>query len=398
MSVTLVAPRVALHPDLNCGSGDLVETARNQMVDADPFGSFHGQSSPPASVHDLALCIGGVNTALSFVRAVFVNATGWMAGVSVRAPVPISNPENGTSIGALAAACLGVAQVFKLALGWPAASLIRDGIFDMFELDWTDAPGVGPIPSPDVGRMLMVGAGAVGSSAAYCMRLAGLEGQVTILDKDVVEIPNLNRSPVFDRRSLGRVKSEVVAAHLAGSALSATASDLWWDDYIAQHVRSTFRFDVWLPLANERGVRSAMQHSVPPAMVHASTTANWGVNHGRHIPSADDCLADRFPDETDAAPLACASGQVMDQEEQIDAALPFCSLFAGLLVTAELLRLQLEIGPPVPNFAMLDWHGTLDTLHKWDKEPRLDCICREQGLETHAKFNEGTRHWSRFRF
>ena len=398
-TVTLVAPRVALHPDLNYGSSDLVKTALNQMVDADPFGSFDGRSTPPTSAHDLALCIGGVDAAaLSVDRAVFVSAAGWMAGVSAKRPSPIATAETGNSVGALAAACLGVAQVFKMALDVPAASLIRDGIFDMFELDWADAPRVGPAPSTDIGRLLMVGAGAVGSSATYCMRMAGCEGQITILDKDVVEVSNLNRSPIFGRQTHGCAKSAVVAAHLAGSALEATAHRLWWDEYIAQRDRSTLQFDVWLPLANERGVRSAMQHNVPPAMVHASTTLNWGVNHGRHLPGTDDCLAERFPDETGAAPLACASGRAVDQEEAVDAALPFCSVFAGLLVTAELLRLQLEIDPPVPNYALIDFHGTLETVQKMDMKSRPDCICREHDPETHAMFNKGTRHWSKFQF
>lgn len=396
--VTLVAPRVPLHPDLNYGSCDLVESALDQMADADPFGSFRHQSRLPSADHAIALCVGGADAARSAAQAVFVNATGWLASVSKKRPIPISNAENSNSIGAIAAACLGVAQAFKMALGMPADKLIRDGVFDMFRLDWTTAPDVGPIPSINVGRLLLVGAGAVGSSAVYCMRMAGLKGQITILDRDLVDITNLNRSPIFGRQTYGCAKSVVAAEHLAGSALEATAHGLWWEQYIMERDRSTLQFDVWLPLANERGVRWSMQNSVPPAMVHASTTSNWGVNHGRHLPGADDCLADRFPNQVRSSDLACASGTVVEQEEQIDAALPFCSLFAGLLVTAELLRLQQPIEPPVPNFALIDWYGTTEIVQKWDKQPRPDCICRSQDQQFHEMFNKGTKYWSKFRF
>jgi hypothetical protein len=58
----------------------------------------------------------------------------------------------------------------------------------------------------------------------------------------------------------------------------------WWDAFARRKGRRFFDYDVWLPLANEFGVRHALQHSVPPLMIHASTTANWGVNHGRHLP------------------------------------------------------------------------------------------------------------------
>ena len=141
-----------------------------------------------------------------------------------------------------------------------------------------------------------------------------------------------------------------------------------------------------------------MQNNVPPVMVHASTTANWGVNHGRHIPGTDDCLVDRFPGEAGAAELVCATGKTLVEGEPIDAALPFCSLFAGLLITAELLRLQLPDYPQVPNFALLDWYGSLGTIQKWNRARRPGCICRLQDQDLHATFNKATKYWSRFGF
>ena len=396
--VTLVAPRAALPPALGSRSDNVVEAALKQMRDADPFGSFHAQNSPPRSQHDIALCVGDDVPKLPAARSVFINAVGWLAGISLEGPSPISRTENGNCVGAIAAACFGVAQVFKMALGLPEDSLLRDGVFDVFGLDWTDALNAGPSPKTDIGRLLMVGAGSVGSSAAYCLQLTGVTGEVTILDKDVVKIPNFNRSPIFGRQTIGLSKSKATAAHLAESGLRAIARPVWWNDYIEQQDRRTLPFDVWLPLANDFGVRFSMQSNVPPLMIHASTTANWGVNHGRHLPGTDDCLADRFPDEGSAADLTCATGETIVQDERIGAALPFCSLFAGLLVTAELLRLQLPDYPQAPNFALFDWYATLDTIQKWDKAPRLGCICRQQNRDFHRTFNKTTRHWSKFRF
>lgn len=396
--VTLVAPCVALHPALGSPSGNLIETALKQMRDADPFGSFCAQDSPPQSVHDIALCVGDDVPELPAARPVFVNAVGWLASISQKRPSPILRTENENCVGPIAAACFGVAQVFKMALGIPENSLLRDGIFDLFRLDWTDTLNAGPSPETDIGRLLMVGAGSVGSSAVYCMRMASVTGEITILDKDIVKIENFNRSPIFGRQTIGLSKSKAAAAHLAKSGLRAIALPVWWNDYIKKQYRKTFPFDVWLPLANDFGVRFSMQNNVPPLMIHASTTANWGVNHGRHLPSTDDCLADRFPNDGTSADLVCATGETIVQDERIDAALPFCSLFAGLLVTAELLRLQLPNYPQVPNFALLDWYATLDTIQKWDKAPRSSCICREQNRDFHQMFNKTTRHWSKFRF
>ena len=395
--VTLVAPRTVLHPALGSRS-NVLEAALNQMRDADPFGSYQAQESPPRFQHDVALCVGDEVPELPVARPVSVNACGWLAGISRDVASPISPTENGNCVGAIAAACFGVAQVFKMALGLPDDRLLQDGVFDVFTMDWTDRPNAGPVPATDIGRLLMVGAGSVGSSAAYCMRMAGITGEVTILDEDVVKIPNFNRSPIFGRQTLGLNKSEVTAAHLAESGLRATACPVWWNDYIVEQDRRTLPFDVWLPLANDFGVRLSMQNNVPPMMIHASTTANWGVNHGRHLPGTDDCLADRFPDEVEAKDLACATGNAIVHQDRIDAALPFCSLFAGLLVTAELLRLQLPDYPQVPNFALFDWYSSLNTIQKWDKSPKRGCICRQQDRDLHQVFNRTTRYTSKYVF
>jgi hypothetical protein len=157
-------------------------------------------------------------------------------------------------------------------------------------------------------------------------------------------------------------------------------------------------FDVWLPLANEFGVRRAMQHSVPPLMIHASTTSNWGVNHARHLPGLDECLEDRFPVEVSARDLACSTGQVQVQGSSIDAALPFASVFAGLLIIAELMRPKVPGYPQVPNFALIDWYGSLELIQAWNRVPRSGCICREQGREFHDLFNQRTRYRPLFDF
>jgi hypothetical protein len=153
-----------------------------------------------------------------------------------------------------------------------------------------------------------------------------------------------------------------------------------------------------LPLANEFGVRHAMQHSVPPLMIHASTTANWGVNHGRHVPGRDDCLTDRFPVTVSADELTCATAQVEIANVSVDAALPFASMFAGLLIAADLVRAQLLDYPHVPNFALFDWYGSLDAIQAWDRKPRSGCICRDQGRAFHERFNATTKYGKFFEF
>jgi len=392
--VTLVMPPMKADPALGLGGDDLGELVIAQMRDADPFGQFRlGERDDQAYV---TLDIGEGGTVPNGPNPVHINASGWLAAISREEPTSLPVHGEPNWVGAIAAACLGVAQVFKIAVGMPTSQYLRDGVLDMFQLAWSSDRNQSPWPADlNIGKILMVGAGSVGSAAAYCMRLAGLAGALTIVDKDLVEVENFNRSPLFGRSAYGLNKAKTVEAFLNGSSLTSLGVPLWWNDFLLQHTRSSIDFDVWLPLANEFEVRQAIQHNVPPLMIHASTGNNWGVNHGRHIPGRDDCLVDRFPADT-APSFTCATGPIPTSAKPIDAALPFASLFAGLLITADLVRAQLPGYPQIPNFALFDWYGPLNVIQAWDRIPREGCICKEQGSSFHRLFNAGTKHWHLF--
>lgn len=396
--VELVTPTRVLHPELGLGDSDLADFALRQMRNADPFGTFRRRSDDDTTSAGIALCVGDAIPS-GVPSTVFVASGGWLGALSLDSPMELEGGGDKNCLGALAAAALGVAQTFKVALGLPRECLLRDGVFDLFRLGWTTTGETGPWPTDTaLGRVLMVGAGSVGSSAAYCMRLASLGGHVTVLDKDIVKIENFNRSPLFDRNTLGLTKAEATKRFLSGSAIDCEPLGIWWKDFVETWNRADWAFDVWLPLANEFGVRHSMQHNVPPLMIHASTTANWGVNHSRHLPTADDCLVDRFPASASVNNLACATAAVSVDEVTVDAALPFSSFFAGLLVVADLVRGNLPGYPQVPNFALFDWFGSMETIQAWDRRPRPECICRRQDRHFHERFNGGTKHWPSFRF
>jgi hypothetical protein len=396
--VDLVSPAVASTLPWDTGVSDLGAAVLAQMKGADPFGEF--TLRPGASGADgLTLCIGPSVPSVVTGPVVLVNAAGWLASITPGEPMALPTGDDGNCLGAIAASCFGVAQVFKVAVQAPADRYPRLRYFDLSRLCWANLPETLGYPSDlDFGKVLMIGAGSVGSAAAYCARLAGLRGRLTILDRDKVKFENLNRSPVFNVGAVGSDKARVVGDFLAGSGISTAWEPLWWDEFLVQRGRKSFDFDAWLPLANERGVRRSIQHNLPPLMIHASTTANWGVNHGRHIPGRDDCLIDRFPHEVDAAQLACATGPVVVRDTSIDAALPFSSLFAGLLIAAELVKAQMPGYPQVPNFALFDWFRSFEDIQGWDRRPRPGCICMEQGREIHDLYNSRSKYRQSFKF
>lgn len=397
--VTILLPATSINPLLGFGEGGLGEFAIKVMRDADPFGDFQLATQASPLDHPIELCIGGEPSSTERLHKVFINASGWRASLSRQHVLELPRTGDHNVLGAIAAACLGVAQVFKAAVGASLTKPLREGVFDLFLLKWdSDGRQASWSASVNVGSVLMVGAGSVGSSAAYCMRMSGLAGCLSIVDKDPIKLENLNRSPLFNFGMLGEYKATAIANFLSQSAVVPVAVVQWWHEFLAEQGRKSFTFDTWLPLANEYGVRNDMQHHVPPLMIHASTTSNWGVNHGRHIPGRDDCLADRFPGDVSAQTFACSTGPVVNAEASVDAALPFASLFAGLLIVAELVRAQLPDYPQVPNFALFDFLGPLECIQAWDRRARAGCICRDQGAAFHQVFNSETRHAKHFRF
>ncbi len=134
--VTIVMPPTETHPALDMGSGDLGELVMAQMRDADPFGDFRIAASGDIT-SQMALWIGGGGQERPSPTGVFINASGWLASVSTKQPIDLPAGEDGNRLGAIAAACLGVAQIFKIAVGMPPTHYLREGILDLFRLDWS---------------------------------------------------------------------------------------------------------------------------------------------------------------------------------------------------------------------------------------------------------------------
>ncbi|MCX8173975.1 MAG: ThiF family adenylyltransferase [Thermoplasmata archaeon] len=62
-------------------------------------------------------------------------------------------------------------------------------------------------------KAAVVGAGALGNACANLLARAGF-GKIRVIDRDVVEITNLQRQILYTERDVGRAKAEVLATHL----------------------------------------------------------------------------------------------------------------------------------------------------------------------------------------
>ena len=214
-----------------------------------------------------------------------------------------------------------------------------------------------------------------------------------LIDHDHVEVENLDRSPLFGVADVDVPKVEVAERHLQGAVLTEPFPGRY-DEFVAKHGREPGDIDLILPLANEYGVRAAIEHNFPPIQVYGTTAASGGVNYHRHIPLAEDCSLCRFPiplHEKEAAMVCSVATIETAPGKQIDAALPFVSTAAASLVIADLVRLQLPDYPITSNFAYVDLLGPLETVASYQKRSQPSCQCNSRNRRIHAEYIGATR-------
>jgi len=349
----------------------------------DPCGTFRLGTRPEGHVISIGL---GAHVGEEFDW--YLGADRAIAYLS-RMPVGFT-PSAATLRGAALASCLGAAAVFRTQLGLAVVPRTLSA--------WNYAEGARAAPGPDtlepldVGRVLVVGAGAVGAGLAYWLHAFGVAGDWTVVDKDAVELHNTNRGLVFSaahadwphlRPDEAARKAQVVATVIPG----ARAFVGWYDDCGAVKEK----YDVILGLANDRNVRHLIAARNATVTLHATTGANWLSQLHRHIAGRDDCIWCRAG-EVQTPLLGCSSGKVEQPDgTSSDAALPFLSAASGLMLATALQRLQhgeLEVG------ARNDWRWDFDSPFRMASSGAR--LCRDDCRRVHAahlrqQINEGTR-------
>jgi hypothetical protein len=278
---------------------------------------------------------------------------GWWGGRGQLGNRPAVAGDAETDVlGAATAACLGAAALFHLSHGRNVQPVVVNlaerisGPVDDGDTADPAAPigGVGTrtVTGPiDAGNITIVGAGAVAHGLAWWAREFGHHGEWSDIDGDVAELSNTNRCLVMSAADAGwpaglpgappRAKADILA-----DMVHARSVPLWFDESSATEPPRT---DLILVLANERGVRARASALGEPILLHATTSPSWAAELHRHMPDVDDCPACRIPD-TASPTFACSTGPAGPEADSGDAALPFLSAAAGLMLTVALQHLS----------------------------------------------------------
>jgi len=148
--------------------------------------------------------------------------------------------------------------------------------------------------------------------------------------------------------------------------------------------------DIILCLANERNIWSTIQHNFPPLVLHATTTPNWGINLGRHIPMKDWCIVCRFGiSEYETTPL-CSEAQIriVDEEEEILGILPFLSSAAATLTLSEIIKSTMHgYNLRKENFIQFAFLKEASEFLKLVMPKKDECpVCKNQSVEDYNTF------------
>ncbi len=278
-------------------------------------------------------------------------------------PAAAPHGDDGDLLGAATAACLVAAATFALVHDRAPSPAAINLLTRTSGADATDDTVVGPL---DVGNVDVIGGGAVGHALTYWANVFGVAGRWEVIDGDDADIHNTNRCMGMTVADAGwpdglptgqpSKKAATAARNSAATPMSA-----WYHDLPADRPRP----DLVLVLANEHGIRETVAQSGEPLLLHATTSPNWTAELHRHVPGRDDCPACRIPSKTQATFL-CSEGRADPSDrESADAALPFLSATAGLMLCTALLdlssdrrvldgltnhwlvHLELPTGPPV---------------------------------------------------
>ena len=239
----------------------------------------------------------------------YIGSDGWIAGFSPDCPVGSGNSSN--PFGAAAAACFGVANLFRATFASQLGGAKTDTAFRVSLLDLDERNELSnPLPSRvDIGESHLVGVGAIGNAAVWALaRFPLAEGILHLVDDEEIDDTNLQRYVLANTSDIGKSKVALAQDALRNSALRVERHALAWGRYLED--RNDWHFERVAVALDTPEDRCLVQAALPQWIVNAWTQPeDLGVS--RHNFGVQACLMCLYmPD-----------GAVPDLDDQIVSAL-----------------------------------------------------------------------------
>lgn len=382
-------------PGLACEN--LKEKLKLDLSKIDPYGKFEF-ADVKAKKFSKTLFIGIDRTTTTIDEGIWIDGFGWLAGIGNEIPEKNLNQNDSLNpTGPAFASCLGVAELFRQAAGLPDFSG-KPTWYSLYDYSRLNDPATCSCPDYaggfDFGRIQQIGCGAVGSSLDLLLSFTDWRGTIDLIDFDKIEFTNCNRSLTFSAYDAVNERKKVDScADVFKGGLKPIKFNGSYIDFVNAGNYGNSPPDLILCLANEENVWSTIQHNFPPLTLHATTTPNWAVNFGRHIPKKEWCILCRFADSIvhNFTPT-CSEGVIKkatEKEEAILGVLPFLSTTAAVLILAEMAKLSLPNYPINADFIEFSTKIPNLEFQQSQKKPDTDCECNKQPVlehQTKSKF------------
>lgn len=377
---------ISSHEKIN---NNILENLEKSLYKIDPYGQFTFGDFDE-NEFDQVLVIGQPNDTFKKPH-VWIDGYGWIAGVGYGSShLDLQQTNKINPIGPSFASCLGIAEIFRQAIGYPLPKpySIWHSLFD-FDYSLTN-PNCLNNPDfnndLDFGRIYQIGCGAVGSSIDFLFKFTNWKSEIFLIDYDEINISNCNRSLSFNANDAAKKmkKNEVCSEVLNHSNMSPKIFDGTYGDFINQGKISECPADLIICLANENNIWSNIQNNYPPIVFHATTTPNWGVNFGRHIPIKEWCILCRFSQDMEYEFIPqCSESEICskgEQKETIHGVLPFLSPTSAVLILAEMAKMSMPDYPINKNFLQFSMKSSENNIFQMqrNKNEKSYCYCLKQ--------------------
>jgi hypothetical protein len=223
--------------------------------------------------------------------SIFVGSDGWITKVSSKGPIGSANTL--VPFGADAAACIGVANLFRATF----RDQLEDGCFDqhwqcsLLDFDpLAQSPANPKMEAVNFGDTHLVGLGAIGNGCIQTLsRMRGLQGTIHLVDDQVIELSNLQRYALTTDTSVGHSKVDLAAESLVATGLEVLRHPRRWGVFLAG--RGDWKIRRIAVAVDSAKDRQAVQAALPEWIVNAWTqVGDLGVS--RHAFLGDQaCLA-----------------------------------------------------------------------------------------------------------
>ena len=250
-----------------------------KRIDTSPYAEFRVVLRPDYSLYAAVLAIGRPGTREATTTV--IDSVGWLALLNPpEAGYPLSKENHNSPFGALLAAALGAAEVFKYLLHPPVGTIAHFGSVTLSAFDYS-LNGMDPGPwLPSQLRLpwgLLGGIGAVGNAFLLALSLVdGLSGDLLVIDQDIVESTNLNRYVLAYEADADREhpvgKTQLAMRLFHGRALRVSPHQEPLNSVLGKiHREEITRPEILLSAVDNNDARWAMQNLWPQLILEGAT-------------------------------------------------------------------------------------------------------------------------------